>query len=96
MSTASTMATNKMYNASLATASATSNKQLVELAAEQKYINYHLCLFHYQFIRLLYFLIKYNIKPVRALAFYDTKVSTCLAISTSIKPQVLKIKSLQG
>ncbi|RNA40948.1 rab3 GTPase-activating non-catalytic subunit-like, partial [Brachionus plicatilis] len=31
-----------------------SNKQLVELAAEQKPVNYHLCLFQYQLIRILY------------------------------------------
>lgn len=50
------------------------SKQLVELAAEQKHVNYHLCLFHYQLVRILYLVIKYNIKPVKIFSFFDTKV----------------------
>jgi hypothetical protein len=50
------------------------SKQLVETAAEQKHINYYLCLFHYQLIRILYLIIKYNIKSAKPLSFFDTKV----------------------
>ena len=53
---------------------ATTSKQLVELAAEQKSINYFLCLFHSQLIRILYLTAKYNIKSVKPLSFFDTKV----------------------
>lgn len=49
------------------------HKQLVELAAEQKYVNYHLCSFHCQLVRILYLVIKYNIKPVKPYSFFDTK-----------------------
>ncbi len=52
------------------------SKQLVELAAEQKHINYFLCLFHYQLIRILYLIIKYNIKSAKPYSFFDTKVKT--------------------
>ncbi len=48
-------------------------KQLVELAAEQKHVNYSLCLFHSQLIRILYLIVRYNMKLVRPLAFFDTK-----------------------
>jgi hypothetical protein len=51
-----------------------SSKLLVELASEQKHVNYHLCLFHYQLIRILYLISKYNMKSVRPLSFFDTKV----------------------
>ena len=51
-----------------------SSKQLVETAAEQKHINYHLCLFHNQLVKILYLIVKYNIKPVKPLSFFDTKV----------------------
>lgn len=50
------------------------SKQLVELAAEQKHINYNLCSFHYQLIRILYLIAKYNMKSVKPYAFFDTKV----------------------
>lgn len=53
---------------------ASSSKQLVELAAEQKFVNYHLCAFHYQLIRMLYLIIKFNMKPVKPYSFFDTKV----------------------
>ena len=52
----------------------TNSKLFVELAAEQKHVNYHLCLFHYQLIRILYLIVKYNMKPVRPLQFFDPKV----------------------
>ncbi len=55
-------------------ASLSYSKQLVETAAEQKHINYYLCLFHYQLIRILYLIIKYNIKSAKPLSFFDTKV----------------------
>ena len=51
-----------------------SSKQFVELAAEQKYVNYHLCLFHYQLVRILFFIMKYSMKLIRPLALFDTKV----------------------
>ena len=51
-----------------------SSKLFVELASEQKHVNYHLCLFHYQLIRILYLIAKYNMKPVKLLSFFDTKV----------------------
>jgi hypothetical protein len=54
--------------------SSNSSKQLVEKAAEQKHINYHLCLFHTQLVKILYLIVKYNIKPVKPLSFFDTKV----------------------
>jgi hypothetical protein len=53
--------------------SSSSSKQLVELAAEQKQANYHLCLFHYQLVRILYLITKYNMKTVHPYAFFDTK-----------------------
>lgn len=49
-------------------------KQLVELAAEQKPINYHLCLFQYQLIRILLLIVKYKMKSVKPYSFFDTKV----------------------
>jgi hypothetical protein len=51
-----------------------SNKQLVESAAEQKHINFHICLLQYQLIRIIYLIIKYNMKSVKPLTFFDTKV----------------------
>ena len=33
------------------------SKPLVEVAAEQKHVNYHLCLFHYQLVRILYLIV---------------------------------------
>ena len=62
--TTSTTAQNSIIN---------STKPLVELACEQKYVNYHLCLFQYQLIRILYLTIRYNLKSVRPLSFFDTK-----------------------
>jgi hypothetical protein len=50
-------------------------KQLAETASEQKPVNYHLCLFQYQLIRILYLIIKYSMKSARPLSFFDTKVS---------------------
>jgi hypothetical protein len=50
------------------------NKQLVEIAAEQKHVNYFLCLFHSQLIRILYLITKYDMKSTRPLSFFDTKV----------------------
>ena len=58
------------------------SKQLVETAAEQKHVNYYLCLFHYQLIRILYLIIKYNIKSAKPLAFFDTKVIKILLTIT--------------
>ena len=55
--------------------SSNASKLFVEQAAEQKNINYHLCLFHYQLIRILYLIVKYNMKSVKPLSFFDTKVS---------------------
>ena len=53
----------------------TTPKLLVELAAEQKHVNYHLCLFQYQLIRILFLIVKYKIKPAKPYSFYDTKVN---------------------
>jgi hypothetical protein len=50
-------------------------KQLIELASEQKHINYQLCLFQYQLLRILFLAIKYNMKSVKPFSFYDTKVN---------------------
>ena len=57
------------------TSTGTNNKLLVEVASEQKPINYHLCLFHYQHIRILYLVVKYNMKNIKPYSFFDTKVS---------------------
>ena len=65
------LASKNLFNAS----STSSPKLLVELASEQKHVNYHLCLFHYQLIRILYLIAKYNMKSVKTLSFFDTKVS---------------------
>jgi hypothetical protein len=62
-------------------------KQLVEQAAEQKHVNYHLCVFHYQLIRILFFIMKFNIKPTRPFAYFDTKV---------LKNYLLKAACLEG
>lgn len=51
-----------------------SSKQLVEMAAEQKHVNYQLCLFQYQLIRILFLIVKYKMKSVRPYQFFDTKV----------------------
>lgn len=48
-------------------------KQFVELAADQKHVNYFLCLFQMQLIRILYLIIKYNMKHTRPYSFFDTK-----------------------
>ena len=60
--------------AAVTSVSSASAKQLVELAAEQKNVNYYLCLFHYQLIRILYLISKYSMKSVRPYSFFDTKV----------------------
>lgn len=57
-----------------------SNKPLVEIASDQKHINYHLCLFQYQIVRILYLIQKYNLKSVRPLSFFDTKVCFLLLL----------------
>ena len=48
-------------------------KQVIEQAAEQKHVNYHLCVFHSQLIRILYFIMKFKIKPTRPFAYFDAK-----------------------
>ena len=56
-----------------------SSKQLVEVASEQKHVNYHLCLFQYQLVRILYLTIRYNLKSVRPLsAIFDSKGNQAL------------------
>lgn len=65
----------KPSSSSLSSMSGSGSKQLVELAAEQKHVNYHLCAFHYQLVRMLFLIIKFNMKPVKPFAFFDTKVT---------------------
>jgi hypothetical protein len=68
---------NKRLNASSSISNFSSfQKPLVEIAAEQKHVNYHLCLFHYQLLRILYLIAKYDMKSVRPYAFFDTKVKS--------------------
>lgn len=60
------------------TSLANDTKSLSEKSAEQKHINYHLCLFHTQLVRVLLFIIKFNIKTIRPLSLYDTKCKRAL------------------